>query len=289
MLITAAFGCEVRSPHDVQSDNPLGPSFWIVAVPGDDDSLLSRTFRAPPDTALSLDEQSAPNPCAEKLGPRVEAALPNHYENAIQSRDAAQTHALLASYGFQGSADASSQLLYKIDTLRKVARFDTTEYQACCRDHDCGWGYVQSLVYGQGEYAAGTEVNASAEGNYSVVHGDVKRWFKVQDTRTVKGYIAAVLVAHDRSQAVQACPPSLVWAKLECVAQGELTSQEQLCAHGTEQAKDPMWQDNPQMRSMFRQQQDEACNWLEEHGRPLPPRDAPPVAAAAPPDKTPVP
>lgn len=269
-LLVAATACEARSPYDVQSDNPLGPSFWIVPVPTDDASLLTRVFRAPPDTALSLEEQSEPNPCAEKLGPMVQGAMPNHYENAIDARASGKTSAILSAYGFQGSADSSSQLLYKIDTTSKVARFDTTEYQACCREHDCGWGYVQSLVYGQGEYAAGSEVNASAQGNYNVVRGDVKTWFKVKATRRVKGFMAATLVAHDRSQAVQACPPGMVWAKRECLPPNMISDREQLCAHGDPQAKDPMWQDSPQMLATFKERQDDACRWLEEHGLKVP-------------------
>lgn len=263
-----ASGCALRSPYDVQSDNPLGPSVWIVAVPSDDDSLLSRTFRAPPDTALSLEEQSEPNPCAQTLGPKVAALLPNHYENAVEARDSAGIGAIFVAYGFQGSADSRSRLLYKIDTTRKVARFDTTEYQACCREHDCGWGYVQSLVYGKGEYAAGTEVSAAAQGNYSVVSGNVRRWFQIKASRNVTGYIAAVLVAHDRSQAAQACAPGMVWAKLECVYPRDIADYEQLCSHGDPQARDPLWKDSPNMLSLFQQRQDDACHWLEVHGRP---------------------
>ena len=40
----------------MQKDNPLGPSFWIIPVPSDDESLLGRTFAAPPDPSKTLEE-----------------------------------------------------------------------------------------------------------------------------------------------------------------------------------------------------------------------------------------
>lgn len=269
-----------RTGYDAQRDNPLGPSFWIVPTPSDDDGLLSRSFAAPPNTALTLEEQSVPNPCADKLSSVRQAQMPGHYENAVDTRDAARTSALLSLYGFSADASLATHLLYKMNTSTRVTRLDTNEYVSCCKQHDCGWGYVQSLVFGYGEYAAGAEATANAQGNYSVVTGGVARSFQVKSTRAVKGYLAAVIVAHDRSQAVQACAPSYEWAKLECVPLGAMAEQEQLCRQGPPQASEAFWQGNQGMQDLFRREQLNACQWLVVHGGPS--LQPPPPTASAP-------
>jgi len=272
-----------RSGYDAQRDNPLGPSFWIVPTPSDDDTLLSRSFATPPNTALTLEEQSVPNPCADKLGSVHQAQMPGHYESAVDTHDAVRTNALLSLYGFSADASIATHLLYKVNTSVRVTRLDTNEYVACCKQHDCGWGYVQSLIFGEGEYAAGAEANANAQGNYSVVSGRMARSFRVKSTRAVKGYLAAVIVAHDRRQAVRACEPNYEWAKIECVPLGALSEQEQLCRHGSPQASQAFWQGNQGMQDLFWQEQLNACQWLALHGgpslQPAPPQPAAPLSA----------
>lgn len=275
-----------QTGYDAQRDNPLGPSFWIVATPSDDEGLLGRKLVRPPDGAFTLEEQSAPNPCASKLLPRTQAQMPNHYENAIDTSQSARGGAVLTSYGFGAQASSATHLLYKVSTSTKVTRLDTTEYEACCRQQDCGWGYVQSLVYGEGEYAAGSRSDAAAQGNYTVVSAGVQQSFRVSSKKSIHGYLAAVLVAHDRSQAVQACPAGQEWAKVECVPQGSLVEQEQVCRNGLPQATDPFWADNEGMLQLYRRQQLEACEWLALHGGP---RLSPPEPAALQPQPLPEP
>lgn len=267
-LALALVACEPRTGYDAQSDNPLGPSFWMVPTPSDDASLLSRTFVRPPDTALSLEEQSTPNPCAAALAAPRTAQMPNHYENAVATRSSGQSSALLSTYGFDAHANSATHLLYKVSTFAKLTQLDTTEYLACCKQHDCGWGYVQSLIFGEGEYAAGAEASAELQGNYTVVNGRVARSFQVKQTRAIKGYIAALIVAHDRSQAAQACPPDLEWAKLECVPKGQMVAMERLCRYGKPEAADPFWADSPGMLELYRKDQLKACDWLAQHGGP---------------------
>ncbi|MCS6902154.1 MAG: hypothetical protein RMJ98_21250 [Myxococcales bacterium] len=261
-------GCQVRSAYDVQRDNPLGPSFWIIPVPSDDDALLGRTFARPPDTSLTLEEQSAPNPCADKLATPKESPMVNHYENAINTSTSAKTGGLLTLYGFGAEVGKATHLLYKVDTSSKLTRLDTAEYQECCKQKGCGWGYVASLVKGAGEYAAGTEATAKASGNYSVVSGGVSRSYSVSNKRNIKGYIAAILIAHNREEAAQACAPGQVWARIECVSKEEIGEKEMNCRNGNPLAAVAFWEGDKEMQELFKMQQRMSCEWLMNHGIP---------------------
>jgi hypothetical protein len=273
-----------QTGYDAQGNNPLGPSFWIVATPSDDEGLLGRKLVRPPDAALTLEEQSAPNPCASALLPRSQAQMPNHYENAIDTSQSARGSAQLATYGFAAQAQDATHLLYKVSTSTKVTRLDTTEYEACCRQNDCGWGYVQSLVYGEGEYAAGRKSELQAQGNYTVLSGGVAKQFQVTNTKKIRGYLAAVLVAHDRSQAVQACSAGQEWASIECVPKGALAESEKVCRSGVREASDPFWADNDDALQRFRRDQLQACDFLSAHGGP---RIDPPLPDALRPQEPP--
>lgn len=273
-----AFGCvPPQTGYDVQGDNPLGPSFWIVATPGDDEGLLGRKLLRPPDSAFTLEEQSAPNPCASALLPPSRAQMPGHYENAVDTSMSARGSAVLASYGFGAQATGATHLLYKVSTSAKVTRLDTTEYEACCRQQDCGWGYVQSLVYGEGDYAAGSRSEAAARGNYTIASGGVEQSFRVSSKKSIRGYLAAVLVAHDRSQAVQACSAGKEWASFECLPKGALAESEKLCRDGDPRVGDPFWADDDDQLQRFRQEQLQACDFLSAHGGP---RIEPPLPEA---------
>ncbi len=283
--VALAVACgEPRSPYDVQRSNPLGPSFWIIPVPSDDDSLLGRAFARAPDPSRTLEEQSTPNPCADKLQERRDSQMQNHFEDAIDTRSAAQAGALLTTYGFGADASVATHLLYKVDTTTKTSRIDTAEYLACCREKACGWGYVASLVKGNGEYASAKDASAQVTGNYLIVSGGVSHSYAVSTKREVKGYIAAILVEHKRGEAAQACGGGQVWAKVECVPRDKLAEQEELCKRGNPKASDPATRDNSSMQAMFKQQQSDACKWLDQHGGPstsLPPPPAPPPASGS--------
>lgn len=284
--VATGVGCATPA-FSPQADNPLGPSFWIIPVPSEDDSLLGRVFAKVPSTEMTLEEQSSPNPCLAKLAEKRESSMQNHYENAIDTKTSAGGGALLGMYGFSAQVGTASHLMYKISTTTKISRIDTPEYQACCKEKGCGWGYVASLVHGDGEYAAGNEMTAQAGGNYTIVSAGVSRSFSVSNKKTIKGYLAAIIVAHNRDEAAQACPAGKMWAKIECVAQDFGWQQEELCKKGNPQATDPGWKDNQQMQATFKSQQDEACKWLTNHGgpgtfpKPAPPPSATPAKPAA--------
>jgi hypothetical protein len=268
-LIALGAGCQdARSPHDLQGDNPLGPSFWLVPTPSEDTGLLGRTFARPPDAALSLEEQSQPNPCEASLSPASQAAMRNHYENAIDVTSAVNGRTVLGVYGFSGEAASASHLLYKVSTAQKLTRLDTTAYVDCCEATDCGWGYVSGLVYGEGEYVSARSADASAGGTYQLITAEGKTSYRALDRKVIRGWLAAVITAHDRSKAAQACPVGQRWHGHECVTNEMIAMARQACAEDA--SRDPFWKDNPDMQYQLKEEQQQACRWLEEHELPLP-------------------
>ncbi|MEZ4227476.1 MAG: hypothetical protein R3B13_41440 [Polyangiaceae bacterium] len=255
-------GCApARSASDMQSDNPLGPSFWLIPAPSTDDGLIGRRFRAPPDTALSLEEQSEANPCAEHLATAATAEMPNQYENAIDVKTTANA-GMLGLFGFSADASHATHLLYKVTTSEKLTRLDTAEYVACCKREECGWGYVSALIRGEGEYVSAQQTELSASGNYTVYSGGASHAFRALTRRRIHGYLAAVIVAHDRSQSVQACPPGHEWAKIECVEKGEIEAQRAKCSGKRSSALELL-----DVREVDDYVRTNACDWLDAHGQ----------------------
>ncbi len=258
-----ASGCApARSAADMQSDNPLGPSFWLIPTPSSDESLLGRSFHKPPDTALSLEEQSQPNPCGEFLAEATSSEMPNRYENAVDATTSAGGGGMLGLFGFSADASHATHLVYKVATKKKMTRMDTQEYVDCCKTKDCGWGYVSALIYGSGEYASATRTDVAAEGNYTVYSAGASHSYRAMNKRKISGYVAAVLTAHDRSKSVQACPPGHEWAKIECVEKGEIESQRAKCRGQRSSALELL--DVKEVDEMVKKN---ACEWLTEHGQ----------------------
>jgi hypothetical protein len=265
-----------QSASNMQTNNPLGPSFWVIPTPSDDDGLLGRTFSRPPDTALSLEEQSQPNPCAEKLAEARIVDMTNSYENAIDVKTVAGGGAMLGMFGFSADASVATHLLYKVQTQRKQSRLDTHEYVECCQTANCGWGYVSALIYGEGEYASGQKADVAAQGNYQIYSGGGSHSYNLLNKRNIKGYLAAVITAHDRSQAVQACASDQEWAGIECVKKGEIQEQQSKCrgnlgmmnmlqAHQGDEDDEEAGASVEQLMKMMQQQ---ACDWLDRHKQP---------------------
>lgn len=247
----------------MQRDNPLGPSFWLVPAPSEDTGLLGRTFVRPPDATFSLEEQSQPNPCEAELRAPAPADMTNHYENAIDVSSSANGRALLGVYGFSGEAASASHLLYKVTTARKLTRLDTTGYVECCKTRACGWGYVSALVYGEGEYVSGRDGSASGSASYELVTAEGKTSYKALDRKQIRGWLAAVITAHDRSTAAHACGIDDVWASYECVPRDRIPQARNLCASDP---NDPFWKDDPKMLYNLKERQETACRWLDDHG-----------------------
>lgn len=266
----ASVGCGKRAPaHAHSEDSPLGPSFWLNPVPSDDDSLLGRSFVRAPNETRTLEEQSRPNPCDEHLAPVRESASENHYENVVNAETSVRGAGILSVYGFSADVSVASHLLYQVDTSRRLTRMDTQEYLQCCETNDCGWGYVSALIYGEGNYSSGKETSGKVEGNYTVIRAGAERTFSVLSTRKVRGYIAAVITSHDRTENAQRCPVGKVWARYECVPEKRVRMAEFVCAQGT--STEPGTSEEDRLESE-RMQQD-ACAWLEAHGLTTPTED----------------
>src|SRR5262249_31150644 len=80
-------------------------------------------------------------------------------------------------------------------------RVDTAEYEACCKEKECGYGFVSALVYGSGEYATAEEAVGAASANVSIVRAEGTASFKVLHRRGVRGWVAALLRVTNPSKA----------------------------------------------------------------------------------------
>lgn len=177
--------------------SPLGPGYVLIPAPSEDDSLLGRVLTAVPEAGRSLDEISQPNPCLEKLTPAKTSAMANSIENAEDLSMRAKAAATLGAFGFSADAGRATHLFYKLSTNRQVSRSDTIEYQQCCKEKSCGYGYVAALVQGEGEYASAEETRGSAQVQVALssAGGDLR--LRVLRKRNVRGYLAALVRVTD--------------------------------------------------------------------------------------------
>ena len=207
-LAVACSPAPFKPPHvaGLEGVSPLGPSYVLLPLPGEDEALLGRVLFEVPPPGRSLEETSRPNPCLDALAPPVTSPLASTFEDAQELAVSASARATLGVFGFDADASKASHFLYKISTEKRVARADTTAYVKCCEKAECGVGYVSALVHGDGEYATGEESGAS--GSIAVptasVGGAVQ--LKVLHKRNVRGYIAA-LVTMTGKQAAAALGP----------------------------------------------------------------------------------
>ena len=157
------------SPADVAAGSPLGPSYMLVPLPSDDEALLGRVLLDVPDNGRSLEEVSRPNECADKLTPKKEGPLASTFEDAQELSAGGKARAALGAFGFEGDAQTATHFYYKLDVNKRVAQADTTDYVACCKEKGtCGYGFVSTLVYGDGEYATATENSGDAKFNLPI-------------------------------------------------------------------------------------------------------------------------
>lgn len=204
LLLTLSAACGAtpapRSPKAVTSSdgNPLGPSYVLMPLPGEDDSLLGRVLPAPPQPGRSLEETARANPCADKLAEKKETALTSSFEYAEELEGSASAGAMLGAFGFSADARRATHFVYRLGTDKRVSLVDTAEYEACCAEKGCGYGYVSALIHGDGEYATGEESSASGGVDIPAIgsaSGDVA--LKVLNKRKVSGFIAAVVTVTD--------------------------------------------------------------------------------------------
>lgn len=193
-----------KSPADhtlARETSPLGPSYVLIPVPSDDDSLLGRVLREAPEPGRALQELAGPNPCLSHLESPREVSMSNDYEDAQEIGFGSHASAMLGSFGFGGGAKQATHFLYKVQTQKKVFHVEDHGFASCCQSAGCGYGYVAELVYGEGEYAAGEETSVqgtvdiaftSASGDYSL---------KVLQRKKVRGYMAAIVKVFPQNNA----------------------------------------------------------------------------------------
>ncbi len=178
--------------------NPLGASYVLVPLPSEDDSILGRILPEPPAPGRSLEETARANPCADKLSEPRTSPTANSFEDAQDLTVQGKARAMLGAFGFSGDAERATHFVYKLETSKRVSRQDTAEYNACCAEKGCGYGYVSALVYGEGEYATGEEASGSAQVDVmSVGSAAGGARVKVLHKRKVKGWLAAVVTVTD--------------------------------------------------------------------------------------------
>lgn len=195
------------SASSTAEGNPLGPSYVLLPLPSEDDSLLGRVLPQPPEPGRSLEETARANPCAEHLGERRETPLASRFSYAEELSGGARASALLGAFGFAADARRATHFVYSLSTDRRVGLVDTTAYAACCAEKGCGYGYVSALIHGQGSYSTGEEGRASASVDVPLVasaSGDVA--LSVLHEREVRGFVAALVTVTDPKEAERLGP-----------------------------------------------------------------------------------
>lgn len=173
-------------------------TFRMIPVPSEDDSILGRIVQHEPGPTTSFEAEARPNPCERHLEPVRHDALEQEIHRAQEIGVGANARAVLHGFGFSTRAEHDTHLVFDVATTKKVVRRDTSEYLACCRSHDCGFGYISTLVYGRGEYASGRETRVQAEADYLGLAGGGGRVdVAASERRTVKGFVAAVVTPHE--------------------------------------------------------------------------------------------
>jgi hypothetical protein len=187
-----------RTPANVQpSGSPLGPSYVLLPLPSDDDSLLGRVLLSPPEPGRSLEETARPNPCADKLDPAKQSPMAADFEDVEDLSEEASARAMIGAYGFSGDVERASSFMYRLSVSKRTARPDTSEYVQCCKEQECGYGFISALVYGEGEYATGESSTAKGSASVWVASGGGSSTLHVIHRRKVRGWLAAVITVTD--------------------------------------------------------------------------------------------
>ncbi len=234
-----------RLEKEADPASPLGPSFVLIAQPTGDVTLLGKMLRESPSEARTLDESAITNPCAEKLEEAKTSATLNAFEDAQDLGVGAHAQATLGRFGFQGDASHATHFVYKISTTKRVTRTETPEYMACCAERGCGFGYVSTLVFGDGEYSSAAETDVSGKVDVAVASASGATALRVLHRRAVQGYIAAIVTRHTPARAAPDSPSAIVApiAPLGPSATdalvGEYDAQKvSVCEHGPKGAED---------------------------------------------------
>lgn len=210
-----AKGCAPKPFRPVESAangpeaSPLGPSYVLLPLPSDDESLLGRVLPELPQPGHSLEETSRPNPCAKALTEPKVTPLASTFVDAQEVTGNAQARAMLGVFGFEGDARRASHFAYELETEKRAALTDTTEYVKCCEEapEGCGVGFISALVYGRGEYSTGEESGARGSVTVPMAGAGGGVQLKVLHRRKVKGYLAALVTLTKRDKQAAALGP----------------------------------------------------------------------------------
>ena len=194
-------GC-MRAVSHVKAPTPHAPAgddaFRMIPMPSEDSTILGRVLMTEPRGASSFEAEARPNPCETFLEPAQEHPLVQEVHRAQELGGGVEGRAALQGFGFSGSVESDTHLVFDLTTSRKVVRRDTTDYLACCREHDCGFGYVSTLVYGEGEYASGRTTRVEAEADYLGLAGGASTVnVAASERKAVKGWVLAVITPHE--------------------------------------------------------------------------------------------
>ena len=202
VMIGTGPGACTRTVSHIETPTPGNAfgdeSFRMIPVPTEDDSILGRIVKDEPGSVTSFEAEARPNPCVEHLETVREDALRQEIHRAHELGAGARAKATLQGLGFSASTHTDTHLVFDISTTKKIARRDTADYMACCRSHDCGFGYISTLVYGTGEYASGRATRVEAEADYlrlAGASGSVN--VAATERKSVQGYVAAVVTPHE--------------------------------------------------------------------------------------------
>jgi hypothetical protein len=225
LLGATTLGCPTAptplfSGEDLSSDSPLGPSYVLMPLPNEDDAILGRILGELPEPGRSLEEVAKPNPCKEHLEPPRDTPLASSFEDAVELSTSAGAHAMLGGFGFAGDVQHATHFVYKLTTTRRLAQVDTTAYTECCKDNECGYGFVGALIYGEGEYATGEETAASVKADFAFGGASGGLRLQALHRRKVKGWIAAVVRVRDRDKASQLTPFGLTTEQIGISEEG---------------------------------------------------------------------
>lgn len=149
----------------------------------------------------SLEEVARPNPCADKLTEAKTLPSVATFDDAEELAVGGKASATLGTFGFSGDASRATHFVYKLETEKRASRVDSADYEACCKEKGCGYGFVSALVYGSGEYATAEETSGSAGVNIAFAKAEGTASLKVLHKRNVKGWVAALIRVTDQSKA----------------------------------------------------------------------------------------
>lgn len=174
------------------------PEQSFLTPASEEPELLGKVLLSPYDRRVPLFAQLSPNPCAEEL---ITVAR-DHVDHAL-IEDATRLN--LGSTDTSVSEPELPLAYYRLRLSKRVERVASEDYAACCAERQCGVGFVESLTFGEGELATGSETLPN--GNADVAFNDQPEPLELalSAPRSIKGFLVATL---SHREAIAPMPPS---------------------------------------------------------------------------------